>query len=205
MSDKVVKIKLKVQLLANDVLVAESLDEQLWHRILGAMQGRGEIDQLDINQDITSGDELSSAKQLTKSKQKDVSDFAATLELKPGIVQGACDPSVTAPFIHLDEHYWESLKKNIPRTGKNAVPAITLAATLLCLWIKYSGIEVNITPALARSVLKNIGEKEGNPTRAIKNCEWLQSRSGIIQINAAKISKAKAIVRAYCLQEPVKD
>lgn len=203
MSENAVKAKLKIQLLAEKVLVAESTDEKLWRKILAAMQGDGDVAESDDTEDLGSGARSASSSTSRKKGQKGLAGFAADLGLDEDVVEGACSPSDEAPFIHLDDGCWESLKKNTPERGSKAVAAINLAATLLCLWFKHSGQDVNPTAVQAKAVLQTIGVSEKNPSRAVKNCEWLQSRGGGIQLNPARVSKAKAIVRAYCSQEPV--
>lgn len=198
MTDKAVKANLKIQLLANDVLVAESSDDTLWRKVLAAMQGADEVpDSDELRDEAIPGDALS------EKKQKGLADFATDLGLDTDTIESACSPSDEAPFIRLDDHCWESFKKNTPPKGPKSVASINLAVTLLCLWFKYSGHAGNPTQAEAQAVLGTIGEKEKNASRAVKNCEWLQSRENGIRINSAKISKAKSIAKAYCTQTPV--
>ena len=198
MADKAVKANLKIQLLANDVLVAESSDDTLWRKVLAAMQGAGEVP----NSDELKDEEIP-RDALSGKEQKGLASFAADLGLDTDAVEDACSPSDEAPFIHLEDHCWESFKKNTPPKGPKSVASINLAVTLLCLWFKYSGREGNPTQAEAQAVLGTIGEKEKNASRAVKNCAWLQSQENGIRINSAKISKAKAIAKAYCTQTPI--
>ena len=198
MADKAVKANLKIQLLANDMLVAESSDDTLWRKVLAAMQGTDEAPNSDELRD-----EAASMDALSGKEQKGLAGFAADLGLDADTVEGACSPSDEAPFIHLDDHCWESFKKNTPPRGPKSVSSINLAVTLLCLWFKHSDREGNPSQAEAQAVLGTIGISENNPSRAVKNCEWLQSRENGIRINSAKISKAKAIAKAYCTQTPI--
>lgn len=203
MSENGVKANLKILLLAEKVLVAESTDEKLWGKVFAAMQGDGDLAESNDVEELGSGAGSASSRASRKKGQTGLAGFAADLGLGKEVVEGACSPSDEAPFIHLDEHCWESFKQNTPPRGPKAVAAINLAATLLCLWFKHSGQDGNPTPAQAKAVLDTIGVSEKNPSRAVKNCEWLQSRAGGIQLNPARVSKAKAIVGAYCSQHPV--
>lgn len=192
---------LKIQLLANDVLVAQSEDPALWQQVLSAMNGAGSLT-IPERQPVTGQLEIRPNTGQSKGL-RGIEGFAGELGLDTTIVTGACEPSSEAPFIHLDGHCWESFKRNTPARGTTAISAINLAGTLLCLWFKHAGIEGKPTPAQAKAVLATIGVVENNPSRAVNNCEWLQARGGGIQINPARMSRAVAIARAYCSQQPV--
>src|SRR5881628_100012 len=56
--------------------------------------------------------------------------FAAEVGATVAEVIGACSPSSTSPYLHLDQHCWEALKKNTPIKGPGSVSPTTLAATL---------------------------------------------------------------------------
>ena len=192
------KATLKIQLLANEVLVAESTDERLWQQVLAAMNN-GSNDEQKITQTLTQD----SAMNQKNMPSTGIASLAHEIGLDEAVIMGACSPTTVAPFIHLDDHCWESLKKNTPTRGNHSVPPISLSATILCLWFKQIEQAGNPTQKQAQEVLGTIGLTDKNPSRGIKNCEWLQNREGGLIINPARISQAKAIVRAYCLQKPI--
>jgi len=189
-----IKAKLTVRLLAGDVLVAESDDEKLWRSVLGSIQGVATADQTEGPQTVTED---------AGGTDDAVARLSGELGLRAPQVRGACDPSVDEPYIHLDRRSWETFKKNTPARGPNAVAGVNLAGTLLCLWFKTLGKKDKPAQAQALAVLDTIGVQDRNPSRALQNCDWLQSRGGTIQINAARYSKALAVAKAYCSGEPV--
>jgi hypothetical protein len=195
------KAKLTIQLLANDVLVAELEDDKLWRKVLAAMQGGAQPD-ADTGEETFEDTE----KDLSEAKSKPVlgvKAFASELKLPVETVQGSCAPVGDEPYLHLDSHCWESFKKNTPARGPQGIGPLQLAGTLICLWFKHAGIEGRPTQAQAQAVLGTIGMVDKNPSRAMKNCEWLQMRAGSILINPAKVSKAIAVAKAYCSQKPL--
>lgn len=196
------KAKLKVTLMANDVLVAESEDETLWRRVLSAMQdGKLPPDEA-ANLEGKLPSELNADRNSTTPKDS-VGKFAAALGVTEPALVGACDPSSEAPFITLDAKSWEAFKKNIPPRGAQSVANVQLAGTLLCLWYMNAGMSSRPTQAQALAVLKTIGATDVNPSRAIKNCSWLQSRADGIQINPAELSKAERVAKAYITKTPL--
>lgn len=193
------KAKLHVKLLADDVVVAESNDEHLWRRVLAAIQGVG------TRQDPDDGkeEEIGESKEQARRPSGGVKAFAKELGISVDELEGACAPGNEPPYLHLDVHCWEEFKKNTPSRGRNSVAAISLAATLLALWFKHAGIEGRSTQTQAKAVLDTIGLTEPNPSRSIKNAEWLQSRGGGILINPARQSRAIAVAKAYCTRKPI--
>lgn len=192
-----VKAKLKIQLLANEVLIAESDDEKLWRKILAAMQ----VDQGSAGEAFRGGDEAGLPGE--KGEGGALEAFAKELGVSEAVLKGACDPSMEEPYIHLDPKCWESFTKHIPPRGRGSVAPVQLAATLLCLWFRHAKLEGKPTQVGATAVLGTIGVRGNNPSRSIKNCEWLQARGGGIQINAAKQSKAISVAKAYCEEKPL--
>lgn len=196
------KAKLKVQLLANDVTVAESEDEHLWRRVLASIQGVASTSEdQDEEEDREERGEVLRRRRATGRGA--VAQLARDLNVTSEELEGACSPEREAPFIHLDEKNWETFKRNVPSRGPTSVAPSQLAATLLCLWFRYAGLEGQPTTAQAQSVLATIGERDRNAARAIRNCEWLQTRAGGIRINAARHSRALAIARAYVGQSEI--
>jgi len=121
----------------------------------------------------------------------------------PALVVGAASPSATAPFLHLNQHCWEALKKNTPRRGTLAVGPSVLAATLLVLWFEH--ISPKIKPSLANvnAVVGTISITDRNGPRSLKNCEWLQYRNAQVLPNPAERSRAIAVAKAFCSKKPV--
>ncbi|MEO7658009.1 MAG: hypothetical protein ABIV48_00205 [Pyrinomonadaceae bacterium] len=194
-----VKAELIIKLLANDVIVAESEDTALWNRVFSAIAaGATEIGTTG-NQDI-SGTEAESGK--PKSKGSSLSKFAEELGVDEAELIGACNPEEHAPFIHLDESYWEKLRKQTGSRGKNAVAPVTLAVTLLALWSKHRGVQTVPTAVDGKHVLDTIHLADKNPSRSLKNCEWLQQRGGGWIINPAKRSQAVRLATAYVTGAP---
>lgn len=201
MADKPIKANLKIQLFANDVVVAESADEVLWRRVLTAMQsGSGDRESLADGD----GDEFESDDtHRRRGGGQGVAGLAKTIGATKDEVIGACEPSKQAPYLHLDAKCWEAFKRNTPVRGRGSVGPTSLVGTLLCLWYKFGGIEGKPTQAQTLEVLNNLGVVDKNPSRTIKNCAWLQSRPDGIQINPAEMTKAESIARAFIKKSKV--
>jgi hypothetical protein len=193
------KASLKIQLFADEVVVAESDDENLWRRVLAAMQGAAELPESeddDLREDV-------SDRGARGRGNKGVDGLAKELGVTKEQLSGACGPSAEAPYIHLDPKCWETFKKNTPARGAAAISATQLAGTFLCLWFHHGGIDGRPTQVQAREVFTALGASDKNPSRSIKNCAWLQSRGGGIQINPAEISKAHAVAKAFVLKQKI--
>lgn len=194
-----VKAKLTITLKANDTVVAEVEDSDLWQQVLTSINTGAKLN--------VGGAPAASKSEESEEKHEDtgagstaLSKFAAELGITQVVVKGACSPSDSPPYIHLDKHHWEALKRNTPERGSKAVGAVVLAATLLVLWKEKAGL--GPTPMKeAAGVLETIGVTAKNPSRSINNCEWLQLRSGSIVLNPAQTSKAIAVAKAYCMKE----
>jgi len=190
------KASLKVQLFADKVMVAESEDEDLWRRVLAAIQGAGTLN--------VGGDEDDEEVETPRRRAgKGVGGLAKDLGVSADALEGACEPSSEAPYIHLDPKCWEAFKKNTPQRGAKAVSAIQLAGTLLCLWFTHGRLDGRPTQAQAKEVLDGVGVTDKNPSRAVKNCTWLQSRGGGIQINPAELSNAQAVAKAFVTKQKI--
>lgn len=193
------KAKLQVKLLANDVVVAESEDEHLWRRVLAAIQGVDTLEDPGGRKEKDRGESKGQAGRPSGG----VEAFAKQLGISVDELEGACAPDTDPPYLHLDARCWEEFKKNTPSRGRNSVAAISLATTLLALWFKHAGIDERLTQAQAKAVLETIGLREPNPSRSIKNAEWLQSRTGGILINPVRLSRAIDVAKAYCSCKPI--
>lgn len=189
--------KLTLVLKADDTIVAESEDVRLWRRVLGLVQGTDSLDE-----EVHSGKDEERVDDA--DADKDVLRFAKSLGVSVDVLEGAISPSKEAPYFNLNHHHWEAFKKNFPPRGRGALNPTGLAATLLLLWFKEAKIDVAVTQALAAAVLKTISVSDGNPSRGIKNTQWLKARGGgTIAINPAEISKAQAAVTAFCEKKAV--
>lgn len=195
----VVKAKLTITLKANDTVVAEVEDSDLWQQVLTSINTGAKLDIGDAP-DASKPEKSEKTHADHGAGSTAISKFAAELGITQAIAKGACSPSDSPPFIHLDKHHWEALKRNTPERGSKAVGAVVLAATLLVLWKEKAGL--GATPMKeAAGVLETIGVTAKNPTRSINNCEWLQLRNGTIVLNPAQTSKAISIAKAYCSKE----
>jgi hypothetical protein len=194
-----VKAQLKIVLLANEVVVAESEDAVLWQQILQRLQAPamapGAAGGVPPALEASSG-----APDAQAGRSSDAAtEFARFLGVPEEAVRGACDPSPTPPLLQLNHHNWESLKKATPLRGPGAVPPATLAATLLVLWCQSAKLAVPSKSDI-NSVLATIGLQDKNPDRSLRNCNWLQVRGSHIYLNPAETSKAIDLASAYCLK-----
>jgi hypothetical protein len=195
--------KLKIVLQAEEVVVAESEDPVLWRRVLTTIQGGaaplGGAHEEERGEDEGT-EEMEQEATPRPSAKGAIGKFAAAIGVTPTALVGASEPTAEPPYLVLDAKAWEAFKKNTPPRGPNAVAALQLAGTLLCLWFKYAGINGRPTQAQAAAVLDGLGVVDKNPSRAIKNCPWLQSRPDGIQINPAEMSKAERVAKAFVLK-----
>lgn len=194
-----VRADLKVILQANEVVVAESDDQQLWQKVLAAINAGTVV----VGKPGTESDIGSDAIDDTDSNIP-ISKFAKQLGITTEDAIGSCDPSLEPPYIHLDKHHWESLKKNTPKRGPNAVSATALTMTLLVLWKEIAGLE-GPTMKEAKDVRETIGADDKSPARSVRNCEWLQDRNSRIRLNPSQTSKAISITKAYCQKTSISE
>ena len=197
-----VKAQLRVQLFADSVLVAESDDQLLWRSVFAAIQsGQKEI--------ATVGDvetQLSPEKpQRDAGPRTPIAMFAAEIGVADDELVGACHPQSVAPYIQLDQRYWEALRNKTGSRGIDAIAPITLAATLLAVWFKHLQITAGPSIQQSQDVLATIGLRDLNAARSLRNAEWLQTRNSAVQINPARWSHAVRIVKAYCLMKAPKE
>lgn len=193
------KASLKVQLLANEVLIAESDDTALWQEILTSIQTGRSIKKIeDENPDSDTPD---TSKGGSSGQGGPIKRFAADVGISEDEVFAACHPTGESPFITLDDHYWEMFKKNIPARGPKSVATIALPAALLSLWMKHARIESGPTIKQCKEVLATIHVEDKNVLRSIKNTEWLQRRGDMLIVNPTMRSKAISLVKAYCTRQ----
>jgi len=201
-NESALKAKLKIQLYADTLLIAESNNTELWQNIFAAIQSGGislEDKQSKNKPDTSEGIET------PKGKINGIQGFAHEVGITEEDIIGACSPSLEPPYLHLDEHYWESLRKNTPPRGPSAIAPVPLAATLLSMWFKYSGIDGNPSVRQCHDVLKTIKVQDKNAARSLKNSNWLQKRPNGIVINPSLRSKAVQIAKAYCTRKSPSD
>lgn len=190
-----IKAELKIVLLANDMDIAESSDPILWQKVLAVINTQTEGSKNDNIGDFRQNDtnDLSSARGNTEKMSQEIGVSVA-------ILKGACNPSDSAPFIYLDKHHWEAMKKGTPPRGPKSIAPIALAATLLILWKEKSKLG-DSTISDAQKVLGTLNLYDKHTKRSLDNCEWLQLRGKNIIINPAQTSKAIKMAKAYCTKE----
>jgi hypothetical protein len=187
----VVKAALRLVLMADDTVVAESEDASLWQKVLVAVNGGQAVAPLAGPQPETPG----------LDGDVSVVQFAEEIGVEVAQLRGACDPRTEAPYLNLDARSWEALKRNTPSRGPGAVAPMALAATMLALWFRAAKLG-SPTQAQAKAVLDTLGVEDKNPSRAIKLSDWLQARpGGVIALNPAQITRAAQVARAFCLKQ----
>lgn len=194
------KAQLKVILTANDTVVAEVEDALLWQRVLTAINQGGSGPLLDTAAPAPAGPTVAFD---APPRQVDdpVGKFAQAVGVPREVVEGACSPAAEPPFLHLDMHCWEEMKRQTPERGPTAVSPMALAATLLALWFRAANLG-NATQAQAQGVLRTINMRDQNASRGIQRADWLQARSGgVIVLNPAQASKAIALARAFSTKD----
>lgn len=187
-----IKAKLKIVLKANEMEIAESSDPILWQKVLAAINTPQENTAGDNLEDIIIKEE----NDLLPTKEP-VAKLAKEIGVTVDILQGSCTPTDITPFIHIDKHHWEAMKKGTPARGPNAISPIALASTLLVLWKGQAQLG-DSTVKEAQQVLGTISINDHHPYRSLDNCEWLQLRGKKIIINPAQTSKAIELAKAYC-------
>ena len=193
-----IKTDLEIRLLAGGVVVAVTRDPLLWQRVLAAITGShgANVDDLAIS---GSSDPAAA---VDESGDDPVRALANELDVSVAEIQTALAPSQNPPFLRLDNRAWEAFKKNIPSRGRQAVSATALALTALALWFDNLGVD---PPRIeqAQAVLTTIHVQGKNPTRSVTNCAWLQQRGRTVVLSPADISRAIAVLRAFCTKTPI--
>lgn len=195
-----VTAELRLKLFANDVAVAESDDAELWRRVFTAIQkGTSRLEEPESKQvRSSSGEERPSAEQFDRSEGASaVGRLASELKIDVDDLVGSADPTTERPYVHLNAHNWEALKKVTPERGSNAIAPVTLVGTLLALWFDHAKLG---TPTVNQCspVLDTIKLPTNNIRRGIENCPWLRLRGDAITVNPSQKSRALRVARAYC-------
>jgi hypothetical protein len=201
-----IKTTLTIVLKAGDVAVAESHDTVLWQQVLAAISAVG-------NSEKKGAEALEPRGQQKRDQTAQLPAIgglthSAAFSKEIGVAEekltGAISPSEQAPYLHLDLHTWAAWARNNPARGPSSVSNTALAATLLVLWFRKANLGT-ATVEQAQAVLQTANVTGTNPTRAIRNCKWLQLRGeSQIVINPAKIAHAIELARAFCSSEKPK-
>lgn len=195
-----VKARLTITLKADDVTVAEVEDSRLWQRVLTAIHG-DKPSPIDEESDEEVLDPLAPAPPSPPQGRQGktaLDRFAQEVGLEVPVIEGACSPTTEPPFMHLNSHNWEAMRKQVPVRGPTAMSPIVAVATLLALWFRSAGLG-NPTQAQAQLILGAIGTPDRNPSRGVRRATWLMPRAGgQIQLNPAQISEAVKVAKAFC-------
>lgn len=195
-----------VVLMANEVVVARIDDPVLWNEVFAAINGGQPrlVSASPLAQTpptLPSADPVAAAVVANTPAIDPLSKFAKELGVDTAVLAGACDPTSSEPYLELDLHHWEKMRKDLPSRGIKAIPNIVVVSTFLCLWARHSSLGV-VTQALAQSVLDKINARDANPGRGLAGSDWLQQRQGgQIVLNPAKVSKALVVASAFCTQD----
>lgn len=194
-----------VVLKADNVVVAQVDDPGLWNEVFAAINGGqsrlAPTAAPAAASTLPAADPVAAAVLANTPAIDPLSKFAKELGVDPAVLAGACDPSNSEPYLQLDLHHWEKMRKDLPSRGVKALPSIVLVSTLLCLWVRHTSFGV-VTQSLAQSVLDGINARDANPGRGLAGCDWLQQRQGgQIVLNPAKVSKALGVASAFCTQD----
>lgn len=190
------KAKLVVILKANDTVVLEVENPFLWQQVLASTQNESAAQ----GAFATPEAHFVTQHSVTESTLH-VGKFAKSIGVTLDEVVGALDPSTETPYLHLDVHCWEAMKKQTPPRGPSAMSPVAVAGTLLALWFREAGLG-HPTQAQAQEVLDTINAKDNNPSRGVKSAKWLQARrGGTIMINPSQNSRAVQIAKAFCVKK----
>ena len=136
---------LKIIREADDVTVAESEDVELWQYVLSQLSSEGTPTKVRERSTETKavngkrGEDPSrfSEEQRTESELGEaITKSSAKLGVDEDILKGACDPRLEPPYIHLDKHHWWEMKEELPSRGRNAIPSIIIAPSILAAWLE---------------------------------------------------------------------
>jgi hypothetical protein len=187
-----IKAALVVRLLANDVIVAESEDPTLWHRVLATVNVVEQASGLTSVRTGIAGAEVSHNDPLSGP----AAVWAAELGVSESDLESSCGPRREEPFLRLNPRCWEAFKKNVTDRGPGAIAPIALAATLLSQWFRIAGIPGPTVPE-AQAVLKTIALRDANAHRGIARCKWLLNRSEGIAVDPSRVSVANQVSAAF--------
>jgi len=187
------KARLKLVLMAEDVVIAETDDPQIWQAAFQAIQGDAGRLQPEVDEDAA-------VEWVPEEERVAIKALAKELGVEVQDLMSACHPRPIPPYIFLSKHHWEAFKRNTPERGRNSVSNAVLALTLLLLWAEKAHVE-RITVRDGYAVLRAISARDEHASRAIENCSWLQTGGGGVHLNAEAISEAIAVARAFCTKQ----
>lgn len=195
----------KVVLSAGGHVVAESNDPKHWHDVLGLLTGQKSSSSPDDgDRNAHRGDEDSGrgAKADPENEDefsKEIVALAREIGVTSAELAGACGPTKAEPYMQLDNDCWEKMKKALPARGKQAVSNVAVCGTLLALWGKKIAHDVNLSDV--QKMLSDLDAEDKNPKRGLTNCSWLRYKSGVIAVNPASTSEARALAKKFCTKK----
>lgn len=190
-----IKARLRLVLTADNVVVAESDDPNIWQAAFQAIQGAN-VEEVLGTKPVGQDEGID---WVPEEERSAILSLASDLGIEPQALLSACHPRMIAPYIFLNKRYWEAFKHQTAERGRTAVSNAVLAITLLLLW----GEKINLERVALRdgmAVLKTISARDEHASRAVENCPWLQKTMGKIVLNPEKISRAIAVAQAFCTQ-----
>jgi hypothetical protein len=134
-----VKARLRVILMADAVTVAEVESPGLWQRILSEVNGNISTDGAEPFAPSRPSEEP--LVPFAQNGHKAIASLAKILQIEPAVLEGALSPKTETPYLTLDVHCWERMKKQLVGAGASAIAALAVAGTLLVLWCREAGIE----------------------------------------------------------------
>jgi hypothetical protein len=192
----VLKARLKLILMADDVIVAETDDAEVWRIAFQALHGDRAAAGLDRRE------EAELAEWVPENERVAIRSLARDIAVDVSDLLSACHPRSVPPYIFLSRRHWEAFKRNTPERGRTAVSNAVLALTLLTLWAEKINID-RITLRDGMAVLRAISARDEHARRAAENCPWLQFSLSRVSLNPDRTSSAVAIAHAFCMmQEP---
>lgn len=196
MDDNQDATKLKVTLHANDIEVVSTTDASIWLSVMAKITGAKSPRVNDTDEDEAErkvgNDERSKN---TDSPLTPLAKFADELGVDIERLEAACNPSQVEPFIRLDHKCYESFKT---APGQKRTPPTVLAATLLLLWNRQIAFG-EVTTRLCAQVLNSIDVSDKNPSRSLKNCDFIQSKNDTnYKLNPIMLRKAEELALSYC-------
>lgn len=188
--------ELQLVLSANGIEVARSKDRQIWLNAMAAITGAeaGSTAGPAASPMVDPPDSVSQAS-VVVSAGDPLSQFAEELGVAKESLEAAAYPSEDEPYIHLDAKYWEAFRRT---SGYGRIAPSVLVATLLLLWDRRIAKMGDLGTRDCAKVFTAIGLNDKNPTRSIRNCDWLQLRGNTIKLNPANISRAEEVAATYC-------
>jgi hypothetical protein len=204
------KARMRVVLMADDVIIADAEDFKLWNAVLSAISSGSSSLLQEGAPAIAAGnsttqksvyDAALDANIANTPSPDPISKFAREVGVEIDVLQGACAPSADEPYLHLDPHHWERMRRELPARGPKAIPPIVLALSMLTLWSRAGGLGP-VTQSQGQAVLGVLGIRDTNPGRGLDGAQWLQRRSGgQVVLNPAMISSAVTVTKCFCTKD----